>query len=137
AMVPNPLQDPVLSLHNTTMEIGSNDNWQTAANASQIPTALRPTDPRESAILATLQPGAYTAIVSGKGGTSGVALVEVYDLDNASSSQLMNISTRGIIQTGDFVIIGGFILVGHLFSSIHVLVRVKLPLFAHFGITNS
>src|SRR5438477_530215 len=65
AMVPDPLQDPVLSLHDTTMQIASNDNWQTAANASQIPAALRPTDPRESANLATLQPGAYTAIVSG------------------------------------------------------------------------
>src|SRR5438477_474484 len=53
AMVPNPLQDPILSLHNTTMEIARNDNWQTAANASQIPAALRPTDPRESANLAT------------------------------------------------------------------------------------
>jgi len=126
-----------LSLHNTTMQIGSNDNWQTAANASQIPAALRPTDPRESAILATLQPGAYTAIVSGKGGTSGIALVEVYDLDNASSSELANISTRGIIQTGDFVMIGGFIPAGPPGTSIQVLVRAKGPSLAQFGIPDA
>src|SRR5205823_12221601 len=137
AMVPNPLQDPVLSLHNTTTQIASNDNWQTAANASQIPAALRPTDPRESAILATLQPGAYTGIVSGKGGTSGVALVEVYDLQSTSSSELTNISTRGVVQTGDFVMIGGFIPAGPPAGSIQVLVRAKGPSLAQSGITDS
>ena len=137
SMVPNPLQDPVLSLHDTTMEIASNDNWQTAANASQIPAALRPTDPRESAILATLQPGAYTAIVSGKGGTSGVALVEVYDLQSTSSSELTNSSTRGVVQTRDFVMIGGFIPAGPPAGSIQVLVRAKGPSLAQFGIPDA
>jgi hypothetical protein len=96
-----------------------------------------PTDPRESAILTTLQPGAYTAIVSGKGGTSGVALVEVYDLDSTTSSELANISTRGVVQTGDFVMIGGFIPAGPPANSIQVLVRGKGPSLAQFGITDA
>src|SRR5438046_1610152 len=137
SMVPSPLQDPVLSLHNTTTEIASNDNWQTAANASQIPAALMPTDPRESAILITLQPGAYTGIVSGKGGTSGVALVEVYDLQSTSSSELTNISTRGVVQTRDFVMIGGFIPAGPPAGSIQVLIRAKGPSLTQFGITDA
>jgi hypothetical protein len=136
--VPNPLQDPMLSLHDsTTTEITSNDNWQTAANASQIPDGLRPTDSRESAILITLQPGAYTAIVSGKGVTSGVALVEVYDLESTSSSELANISTRGLVQTGDFVMIGGFIPVGPPAGAIQVLVRARGPSLAQFRITDA
>ena len=71
-----------------------------------------PTDPAESAIVQTLDPGPYTAIVSGVGGTTGVALVEAYDIDAAAASELANISTRGLVGTGDDVMIGGFIIVG-------------------------
>ncbi|MEO8043500.1 MAG: hypothetical protein ABI674_01225, partial [Spartobacteria bacterium] len=63
-------------------------------------TGLAPTKDLESAILATLDPGAYTAIVSGKSGGTGVGLVEVYDLDAAAASELANISTRGFVETG-------------------------------------
>jgi sugar lactone lactonase YvrE len=133
--VPNRLQDPVISLHNTTAEIASNDDWATDPNAALIPTNLRPGDSRESAILITLQPGSYTAIVSGKGGTTGVGLVEVYDMDTAASaSQLANISTRGLVQTGDFVMIGGFVANGT--GNIQVLVRAIGPSLAGVGITN-
>jgi len=134
--VPNPLQDPILSLHTATMEIANNDNWQTDANALQIPANLAPTDSRESALLTTLQPGQYTAIVSGKDATSGVGLVEVYDLDNSSSVKLSNLSTRGVVQTGDFVMIGGFISAGSPGTSIQVLVRAIGPSLAQFGITD-
>ena len=134
--VPNPLQDPVLSLHNTTVEIANNDDWQMDPNASQIPTGLRPTDSRESALLTTLQPGQYTAIVSGKSGTSGVGLVEVYDMDSSSSVRLSNLSTRGVVQSGDFVMIGGFISAGSPETSIQVLVRAIGPSLAQFGITD-
>jgi N-acetylneuraminic acid mutarotase len=134
--VPNPLQDPVLSLHTPTMEIASNDDWQGDPNASQIPANLAPTDFRESALLTTLQPGQYTAIVSGKGGTSGVGLVEVYDMDNSSSVRLSNLSTRGVVQAGDFVMIGGFISAGSPGTSIQVLVRAIGPSLAQFGITD-
>ena len=134
--VPNPLQDPVLSLHTATMEIANNDNWQTDPNASQIPANLAPADFRESAILTTLQPGQYTAIVSGKDGTSGVGLVEVYDMDNSSSVRLSNLSTRGVVQTGDFVMIGGFISAGSPGTYIQVLVRAIGPSLAQSGITD-
>lgn len=135
--VPGPLQDPVLSLHNTTMEIANNDDWQTDPNASQIPATLRPTDSRESALLTVLQPGQYTAIVSGKGETSGVGLVEVYDMDSSGSARLSNLSTRGVVQTGDFVMIGGFIPAGEPESSIQVLVRAIGPSLAQFNITDA
>ena len=118
------------------MEIANNDDWQTDPNASQIPPNLVPADSRESALLMMLQPGPYTAIVSGKGGTSGVGLVEVYDMDNSSSIKLSNLSTRGVVQTGDFVMIGGFISAGSPGTSIQVLVRAIGPSLAQFGITD-
>ncbi len=107
--VPGSLQDPTLELHNATTRIARNDDWQQAANAGQIPVGLRPTDPRESAILVTLQPGNYTAIMAGKNETGGIGLVEVYDMNGATLSQLSNVSTRGFVGTGDSVMVGGFI----------------------------
>jgi hypothetical protein len=132
--VPNALQDPVLDLHDANTSIAQNDDWQSDSASGQIPTNLRPGDPRESAILTTLQPGSYTAIVSGKNGTSGVGLVEVYSMDNASSSELTNISTRGLVQTGDFVMIGGFVSNGANSSSTQLLIRAIGPSLAQFGI---
>src|SRR4029077_12055 len=89
--VPNPLADPTLELHDSTGAlIASNDNWQHTIIGGIITSnqvaAIRasghaPGDPRESAIIATLQPGNYTAIVRGVNATTGVGLVEVYDLD--------------------------------------------------------
>jgi hypothetical protein len=93
-----------------------NDNWRD----TQIPcTGLPPTNDLESTICATLDPGAYTAIVRGKGDTSGVALVEVYDLGPAAS-QLANISTRAFVSTGANVMIGGFTLGGGTNSQIEI-----------------
>jgi len=71
-------------------------------------------DARESAILQTLSPGAYTAVVRGKDDTSGIGLVEVYDLDATVGSKLANISSRGFVNTADNVVIGGFIVGGGL-----------------------
>ena len=82
-----PLQDPLLELHGSNGElISTNDNWRSTQQAEIIAISLAPSDNRESAILATLQPGNYTAIVRGQNGTSGVALVEVYNLDSASAA---------------------------------------------------
>ena len=67
----------------------------------------------ESAIVATLDPGSYTAIVRGNGNTSGVALVEVYDLNQAVDSKLANLSTRAFVSTGDNIVIAGFLLSDH------------------------
>ena len=95
--------------------IASNDNWREAQNRQEIiDSQLPPTDDLESAILTTLPANgtAYTAIVRGTSDGTGVGLVEVYDLDRMANSNLANISSRGFVQTGDNVMIGGFILTG-------------------------
>ncbi len=103
------LQDPTLDLHHGAPSIVFNNDWQTAANSNQIPVGLRPTDPRESAILTTLQPGGYTVIMAGNNATTGIGQVEVYDITSSVFSELANISTRAFVGTGDAVTIGGFI----------------------------
>ena len=134
--VPDALQDPVLELHNTTSMMTSNDDWQNAENANQIPINFRPADSRESAILTTLQPGAYTAILSGKNSTTGAGLVEVYDLTTATSVELTSVSTRGFVGTGDNVLIGGFISGGGN-GSVEVIVRALGPTLAQFGVSGA
>jgi hypothetical protein len=104
------LLDPTLELRNSSGAlVVSNNDWGTAANAQSIPANLRPPNAHESAILTTLNPGSYTAIVRGVNNTTGVALVEAYDLDTSSTSQFSNISTRGLVQTNADVMIAGLI----------------------------
>jgi hypothetical protein len=120
--IPNALGDPTLELHNGSGAlIARNDNWQTTViggiiAASQVSAIQNsghaPTQPTESAIVATLQPGNYTAIVRGVNNSIGIALVEVYDISPNATSILGNISTRGFVQTGNNVMIGGFIVEG-------------------------
>ena len=108
--VPNALADPTMELHGPNgFTIVSNDNWKDTQRAKIKATGLAPTNDLESAILVTLDPGAYTAIVRGKNETSGVGLVEIYDL-GPMTSQLANIRTRAYTGTGNDVLIGGFIL---------------------------
>ena len=111
--VANALNDPVLELHDPTgAVISSNDDWRDSAQASQIQqSGLAPTSSVESAILITLAPGNYTAVVSGYGGAQGNGLVEAYEMD-ANSTRLVNISTRGRVGTGDAPMIGGLIVQG-------------------------
>ena len=108
------LADPTLELHDGAGTlIASNDNWMDAPNKQEIiDSTISPTNDLESAILMTLEPGLYTAIVHGVNNTTGIGLVEVYDLDLAADSILANISTRGLVQTGDDVMIGGIIILG-------------------------
>jgi hypothetical protein len=137
--VPNVLADPTLDLHNSTSSIATNDNWQSAANANQIPTSpvdYRPPNSLESAILITLQPGAYTAILSGKNSTTGNGLVEVYDLAPSTFSQLTNVSTRGFVGTDQNVLIGGFITAGGN-GSTEVVVRGLGPTLTQFGVAGA
>ena len=108
--------------------IASNDNWRDAANVQEIiNTTIPPENELESAILTTLEPGAYTALVRGSNGGTGIALVETYDLDQStnSCSSLSNISTRGLVQTGDKVLIGGLIVLGQ--EPLKVMVRAVAP----------
>jgi hypothetical protein len=110
------LADPILELRNASGAlVAQNDDWQDdPLQAAQITAlGLAPGDPHESALVATLQPSAsYTATLSGKNSGTGVGLLEIYDADQAADSQLANISSRGFVQTGDNVLIGGFILGG-------------------------
>jgi hypothetical protein len=107
------LADPTLTLVPADgSPATTNDDWQSASNADTLQASgFQPGNPKESAILATLAPGAYTAIVSGVGGTSGVAIVEVYEIDRPDI-EMIGISTRAFVQTGDDVLIGGFIIQG-------------------------
>jgi hypothetical protein len=114
--VPDALTDPVLELHGPGAFVTIvNDNWRDdpVQEAAIIVTGIPPTNDLESAIDATLNPGAYTAVLRGRNNTSGVALVEVYDLSQAAPAKLANISTRAFVSTGDNIVIGGFLLGGH------------------------
>jgi len=112
--LPGTLANPRLELYDGSGHlVAVNDNWQDAPNKQQIiDSSIAPQNDLESAILATVTPGNYTAVVSGSGGTTGTGLVEVYDLEAGSESSLANISTRGFVQTGNDVLIGGLILNG-------------------------
>jgi N-acetylneuraminic acid mutarotase len=125
--VPGALADPRLELYNSAGQlVAANDNWRDAPNRQEIiDSALPPVHDLEAAILTTVPPGNHTAIVRGAGSSTGVALVEVYDLETGSDSRLGNISTRGFVQTGDNVLIGGLILLGQ--QSRRVLVRAIGP----------
>ena len=130
--VTSALQDPILSLHTDKgTTIATNDNWKdTQQNALQL-SGLAPNDDRESAMAVTLNPGAYTAVLQGKNDTTGVGLVEVYDLDRGTKAKLLNISTRGRVETGINVMIGGFI-VGE--NGEDILLRAIGPSLVNMGV---
>ena len=111
------LADPTLELHQGSTTVAINDNWKVRPDGSSQQaeieaTGIPPTNDLESAILATLSPGAYTAILAGNNGGTGVGSVEVYDLGQEANSKLANLSTRGFVDTGDNVMIAGLILGG-------------------------
>ena len=141
--VPNVLANPTLELHNGTGAlIASNNNWATtiiggiitANQVQDIRSSGHAPGERESAIIADLPPGNYTAIVRGVNDMTGVALVEAYDLSPESSSSLGNISTRAFVQTGDNVMIGGFIVQGTLPK--RLIVRAIGPELTQYGVPN-
>jgi len=128
------LQDPMLELHQGSATIAMNDDWK--ENQAEVEaTTLPPTNDRESAIVATLTPGAYTVILSGKNNGTGVGVVEVYDLDQAADSRLANISTRGFVDTGNNVMIGGLVVSGGVGGgSARVILRAIGPSLSASGI---
>lgn len=131
------LNDPMLELRGPDGAlITSNDNWKDSPQRPQIEgTPFEPTDDREAVIVATLAPGAYTAILSGVGGTNGIGLVEIYDNNQAVDSDLANISTRGFVQIADEVMIGGFTLGGNN-NPTRIAVRALGPSLSSFGLVN-
>ena len=143
AGVQDSLVDPTLELHDATSTLATNDNWKTSSDgtsqqAEVEATTIPPKNDLESAIVQTLPANnaAYTVVVSGKNGGTGVGVVEVYDLDQPADSRLANISTRGLVQTGGNVMIGGFILGGGT-ANMNVIVRAIGPSLTTAGINGA
>ena len=136
--VPDALADPVLELHDSSSTLATNDNWRDTQEQEIIDSTVPPTNDLESAIVDTLPANnsGYTAIVHGQNDGTGIGLVEVFDLDSAADSQLANISTRGFVETGDNVLIGGFIL-GNATGTTNVLIRAIGPSLGAQGIQDA
>jgi len=128
------LADPTMELHNGTGALlASNDNWKDTQQSAIAATGLAPPNDLESAILHTFTPGSYTAVVRGKNNTTGVGLVEAYDINKAVDTTLTNISTRGFVSTDQNVMIGGFISGNGI---VRVIVRALGPTLSQFGVPN-
>jgi hypothetical protein len=129
------MADPVLRVYDSTgAVIASNDNWRSDQSEVIEDTGLASADEREAALVTTLPPGAYTAVVNDASNNPGVALFDFYDLDPASS-QLVNLSTRGKVETEDRVMIGGFIIGGD--QPTQVILRAIGPSLTHSGIPDA
>lgn len=135
AGLPDTLVDPTLELNKPDGSTVSNDEWYATQQQEIQSTGLAPNWSVESAIVATLDPGAYTATLRGKNNGIGLGLIEVYDLTPASNSTLANIATRGFVQTGDNALIGGIIVTGQ--SPANVLVRAIGPSLAANGVAGA
>jgi outer membrane protein assembly factor BamB len=136
--ISNPLPDTLLELHGPTGFVTiTNDNWrENAAQEALIKASgLAPSSDLESAIDVTLIPGAYTAIIKGKNDTTGVGVVEVFDLSQAVPSKMANIATRAFCGTGNDIVIAGFIL-GNSSINDRVIIRGIGPSLAAFGVPN-
>ena len=138
--VANPTLD-IFDANNT--KIASNDNWKTTQQGGIITgdqfaeintSGVAPSNDLESAIVANLTPGSYTAVVRGANNTVGTGVVDAFDLSAASTARLANVATRGLIQAGDKLMIGGFIVQN---GSVRVVVSALGPSLAPFGITNA
>jgi plastocyanin len=136
--------NPTLEIHDANnATVATNNDWKTTQtgglitsdqvaeiNASQ----LAPSNDLESAIIASLAPGSYTAVVRGAGNTTGTGVVDAYDLNTGSTARLANIATRGLIQPADKLMIAGFIVQN---ASLKTVVRAIGPSLAAFGISNA
>jgi hypothetical protein len=130
------LADPTLELHSGDITLKTDDNWQDDPAQAALLTShgLALSNSKEAGIVATLPAQAnYSAVLAGKNGGTGIGLVELYDLNQGANSQLGNISTRGFVQTGDKVMIGGFILGGNA-GNTRIAVRGIGPSLAQFGL---
>ncbi|PZR72456.1 MAG: hypothetical protein DLM73_13150 [Chthoniobacterales bacterium] len=132
---PGVLANPVLELHRPDGSVFTNDDWKDTQPAEIQATGAAPISDFESAIVDTLAPGSYTVVMKGKGGTSGVGLVELYDLDELAEAQLANVSGRSLVQTGDNIMIGGFIL-GPNRDPATVVIRALGPSLTRSGVSN-
>lgn len=134
------LADPTIDVYKGATVINSNDNWGDNTNAAEITAtaaqigaaSLTTSDTKSAALLITLQPGVYSFVVNGKGGTSGVVLLEVYDADGGVTTKFVNIATRAYATTGNGVAIGGFVISGNVAKN--VLIRAVGPTLSTQGI---
>lgn len=130
------IEDPTLQLFGAGGQIAFDDNWRDLQKDEIEGAQLQPSDDREPAIIATLSPAPYTAIVSGKNGQTGVGPLEVYDLNAPAGSRLANLSTRGSVLTHEKVMIGGFILGGTNQQPARVAVCAIGPSLGSAGVSN-
>lgn len=131
------LANPVLELRGTGGAlIASNDDWKTTQESEIVASGVPPADDLESAIVATLPPGDYTATVSGANASTGVGLVELYDLDQTADSRMANISTRGFVSTGEDVMIAG-VIAGEGSNRAKAIVRAIGPSLQGSGVSNA
>ncbi len=133
------LADPTLELHQGNSILATNDNWKTRSNGTSQQstvqaTGLPPANDLDSAIVATLNPGTYTAILKGRNNGTGLGLIELYDLTPAGTSRFTNISSRGSVGTIDDVMIGGFIVGGGNGRGVRVGVRALGPSLSNAGV---
>lgn len=137
AGVTGTLPDPVITLSDASGNvIARNDNWQSGADAAAIAgDGLAPNDPSEAALRVSLPPGTYTAVVTGVGSTSGLGLAEVFDVSPTSDSMLGNISTRGMVGSGQNVLISGLIV--SAVDSSTVVLRALGPTLGAAGVHNA
>lgn len=140
--VASPLADPVIEVHDSTGAlVATNDNWQanSRGGAEITDTGIPPTNAREAALVATLPATTsgtgYTVVLKGVSDGTGVGLVEVYDLDYGPGATALNISTRGKVDTGENVMIGGFFIAGS--GSKNILVRGIGPSLTSQGVSGA
>lgn len=135
------LADPTLELYSSGngTPIATNDNWKSSQQAQITATGLAPGSDLDSAILITLDPGQYTAVVRGKSGATGLSVVEMYEQTDSLEPKLANISTRGLVQSGDNILIGGLIVGGGNSdaSTLRVILRALGPGLAGAGVTGT
>ncbi len=130
--VKSALPDPTLEVYDSDgVLVQKIDNWTTLPSDT-VPAGLKPSNPAEAVIVASLAPGSYTAVLRSADGTEGNALCELYDLSPGNSA-VRNISTRGEVGTGDNVMIGGFIIGGT--TPAKIMIRAIGPSLAAFGVS--
>jgi hypothetical protein len=137
---PNPLADPVLEIFDgSSRSVIRNDNWSDGGAAGALTSAFAgvgafpfPAGSRDAAVRLSLDPGDYTAVISGAGGTTGTALAEVYEETSTGGSRATNISSRALVRVGAEVMIAGFVIKGD--RSARVLIRAAGPGLAAFGV---
>jgi uncharacterized delta-60 repeat protein len=135
--IPGALADPVIEVRGAAGQLlATNDNWNDSLTRQQIiDSGLAPTNDLESALWGIIDPGSYTVVVRGRNDATGIGLFEVYDLDQTVDAKLANVSTRGFVETGDNVMIGGTIIIGSTPAT--VLLRAIGPSLTNFGVSNA